>query len=138
MVQTVLFSNTLSTQYLVVIIRAIFILSCAFFTGYKSNFFLSGFRVKSIYKSKGSREMERLFLFSSSPTLPPATQIIRSSAFTVIGEVMNEDFVSGSRNHTTFFYYQNLYKIKLGGRVSGSAFEYQLPAINYCCKTLYR
>ena len=27
---------------------------------------------------------------------------------------MNEDFASGSRNHTTSFYYQNFYKSKKG------------------------
>ena len=72
--QTVLFSNTFSTQHLVAIIRALlhgescwkqrvkhlYIIMCIF-TGYKIYFFLSGFRVKTIHKSQDSRERERLF-----------------------------------------------------------------------------
>ena len=61
-------------------------LSCVYFTGYKIYFFLSGFRVKNIHKSQGSRERERLFFSSSLPFLP-ASQIVRSSAFEFIGEV---------------------------------------------------
>ena len=50
---------------------------------------------------------------------------------------MNENLQGDPGTVLQFLYYQNHYKSKKGGRVSGSAFEYQLPAINYCCKTLY-
>ena len=60
-----------------------------------------------------SMERERLF-FNSSLPLPPASK--NRSVFGVSiyqrDLMMNEDFASGSRNRTTFFYYQNLYKSK--------------------------
>ena len=50
---------------------------------------------------------------------------------------MNENLQGDPGTVLQFLYYQNHYKSKKGGRVSGSAFEYQLPVINYCCKILY-
>ena len=95
--QTVLLSNTFSTQYLIAVTRASLhgeswwkqslkhLLWCVkrqipsvFFTGHKIYFFCLGF----VSAGKG-----RGYYFSSSVPLPPASQIVQSSAFAFIGEV---------------------------------------------------
>ena len=94
----------------------------------------------SVFQVSNERERMLFQLLSSTYTRFANRSVFNSSFSLSIcrrGLMMNEDFASGSRNRTTFFYYQNLYKSKEGGRVSESTFEYQLPAINYCCKTLY-
>ena len=58
---------------------------CIFY-GIEFFFFLSGFCVKNINKLQESREREKLFFLLLS-TLPPALQIVWSSAFAVIREV---------------------------------------------------
>ena len=122
--QRVLFSNTISTQHLVAIIRALLHgkswwkqsvkhllswvkhqLSCVFFTGYKIYLFLSGFRV--------SREREAILLaplFHFHP-LRKSFGLQRLH----LSERFNDE--RGLRKriqepYYIFFYYQNLYKSK--------------------------
>ena len=99
-----------------IIMREASIIMCIF-ARYKIYFFLSGFRVTTSIRF-ANRSVFSVCIYRRSLKV-------------------NEDFASGSRNRTKFFYYQNLCKSKQEARVSGSAFEYQLPAINYCRKTLY-
>ena len=62
------------------------IVLCVFFTGYNIYFFCLGFvsRTLTKYRTPGKG---RGYFFCSSLPLPPASQIIWSSAFAVIGEV---------------------------------------------------
>ena len=109
--ETVLFSNTFSTQHLVAVIQALLHgeswwkpsvkhllssvkpqLSCVFFTRWKIYFFLSGFCVTTSTRY-ANRSVFRVCIYRRSL-------------------MMNKDFASGSRNGTTIFYYQNLYKSK--------------------------
>ena len=132
--QRVLFSNTISTQHLVAIIRALLHgkswwkqsikhllssvkrqLSCVFFTGYKFIFFCLGF--VSVGKGRG-------YFFSSSPPLPCTSENRSVFNFYIYlwGLTMNEDFASGSRNHTTsffffLFFFLHLFIIKTSIRV---------------------
>ena len=114
--QTVLFSYIFFTQHLVAIIRALLHgeswwkqsvkhllswvkhqLSCVFFTGYKIYLFLSGFRV--------SREREAILLaplFHFHP-LRKSFGLIYLLIYRR-GLMINEDFASGSRNRTKFFF----------------------------------
>ena len=107
-------ANTFSTQHLVAVSRALLHeeswwkqsvkhllscirrqLSCAFFTGYKIYFFLSGFRV--------SRERKRLiFLFSLY------------HFHSLLSESFNDEVGLRKRIQEQYyiFYYQNLYKSK--------------------------
>ena len=123
--QMVLFSNTFFTQHLVAVIRVLLHreswwkqsikhllscikrqLSCVFFKGYKIYFI-------SVWILCQQGKGEAIF-FSSSLPLPPASENLLVFSFRIYwrGLTINKDFPSGSRNCTTFFYYQNLYKSK--------------------------
>ena len=146
--QMILFSNTLSTQHLVTVFRALLCrgswwkqsvknllscikrqLSCAFFTGYKISFFLSGFHL--------STERETLLFLAPLYHFHPLRKFFGLQRLHLSGSLNNEwGRCKWIQEPYYIFFNQNLYKGKQGGRVSGSAFECQLPAINYCCKTL--